>query len=211
MMSQLLLSALVPATLLAIASAASVATAETNFPSKPVKIILPLPPGSALDVITRVAGEGLTKRWGLTGHRGEPPGGRRRARGAGSSVGAAGRLHTARCRRVDLSDTASPAGKDFDRRESQFRASRHGGLLRSDVRRRPAEARNHDVPAIRRSGKIQPAGHRGRHEWNRIATELCRSRDREEGEYPDHRGALCPGWHARCNQRHHGWPRPCDD
>ncbi len=62
-MSRPLLSALAPAIVLAMASV-STASAETNFPSKPVKVILPVPAGSALDVITRVAGEGLTTRWG---------------------------------------------------------------------------------------------------------------------------------------------------
>jgi len=62
-MSRLLLSALVSATVLALTSG-GVASAEPSFPNKPVKIILALPAGSALDVITRVAGEGLTKRWG---------------------------------------------------------------------------------------------------------------------------------------------------
>jgi len=62
-MSRFLLSALVAATQLAMASV-GVAAAETSFPIKPVRIILPLPAGSALDVITRVAAEGLTSRWG---------------------------------------------------------------------------------------------------------------------------------------------------
>jgi tripartite-type tricarboxylate transporter receptor subunit TctC len=61
-MSRLLLKALVPATAFAIAFA-GMAAAETGFPLKPVKIILPLPPGSAPDVITRVAAERLTSRF----------------------------------------------------------------------------------------------------------------------------------------------------
>ena len=39
-------------------------SAQTNFPVRPVKIILALPAGSALDVVARVAGEALTRRWG---------------------------------------------------------------------------------------------------------------------------------------------------
>src|SRR5712691_11837145 len=62
-MSRFLLSALVSATVLALTSG-GVASAETSFPNKPIKIILALPAGSALDVITRVTGEGLTSRWG---------------------------------------------------------------------------------------------------------------------------------------------------
>jgi tripartite-type tricarboxylate transporter receptor subunit TctC len=40
------------------------APAETTFPAKPVRIILPIPAGSALDVVTRVLAEQLTLRWG---------------------------------------------------------------------------------------------------------------------------------------------------
>jgi len=40
------------------------ASAQTDFPARPVKIILPLPAGSAPDVLTRVVGEKLTSRWG---------------------------------------------------------------------------------------------------------------------------------------------------
>ncbi len=61
-MSRFLLSALVPTTLLAVSSI-GVALAEPNFPAKPVKIVLPLPSGSALDVVTRVVSERLTSRW----------------------------------------------------------------------------------------------------------------------------------------------------
>jgi len=62
-MSRPLLSAVVSAIVLALTSV-SEASAETNFPIKPVKIVLPLPAGSAPDVIARVVGEGLTSRWG---------------------------------------------------------------------------------------------------------------------------------------------------
>ena len=37
---------------------------QSDFPSKPIKIILPIPPGSALDVATRAISEQLTARWG---------------------------------------------------------------------------------------------------------------------------------------------------
>ncbi|MBC5781500.1 tripartite tricarboxylate transporter substrate binding protein [Ramlibacter sp. USB13] len=39
------------------------AFAQPGFPDKPVKIIVPLPPGSPPDVLARVAGEGLGKLW----------------------------------------------------------------------------------------------------------------------------------------------------
>jgi tripartite-type tricarboxylate transporter receptor subunit TctC len=62
-MFRFLLSALVPSTLLAVALIGA-ASAQTDFPARPVKIILPLPAGSAPDVLTRVVGEKLTSRWG---------------------------------------------------------------------------------------------------------------------------------------------------
>jgi tripartite-type tricarboxylate transporter receptor subunit TctC len=62
-MSRFLLTASVPSTLLAVALIGA-ASAQTDFPARPVKIILPLPAGSAPDVLTRVVGEKLTSRWG---------------------------------------------------------------------------------------------------------------------------------------------------
>lgn len=40
------------------------ATAQDNFPAKPIKIVLPIPAGSALDVVTRLVGAELTSRLG---------------------------------------------------------------------------------------------------------------------------------------------------
>jgi len=62
-MSRFSLNVLGPTTFLAVVSIAA-ASAQTNFPARPVKIILPLPAGSAPDVLTRVVGEKLTSRWG---------------------------------------------------------------------------------------------------------------------------------------------------
>src|SRR5262249_47349294 len=62
-MSGFSLAAVIGATMLAVTSIGT-ASAETNFPAKPVKIVLPLPPGSALDVVTRMVGEKLAGRWG---------------------------------------------------------------------------------------------------------------------------------------------------
>src|SRR6266852_9119524 len=44
--------------------AASAGTAVDIFPIKPIKIVMPLPAGSAPDVQTRVIAEQLTHRWG---------------------------------------------------------------------------------------------------------------------------------------------------
>ena len=35
-----------------------------NYPSKPIRVVIPFPPGGATDLITRKIGEALTKRWG---------------------------------------------------------------------------------------------------------------------------------------------------
>ena len=43
---------------------AAPAMAQESFPTKPVRIILPLPAGTALDVAARLVGEQLTGRWG---------------------------------------------------------------------------------------------------------------------------------------------------
>ncbi len=54
------LAAILSATLLGGAPAAP----EESYPARPVKIVMPVPPGSALDVVTRLVGEQLTSRWG---------------------------------------------------------------------------------------------------------------------------------------------------
>jgi tripartite-type tricarboxylate transporter receptor subunit TctC len=38
--------------------------AQDNYPNKPIKIVLPVPPGSALDIAARAIGEQLASRWG---------------------------------------------------------------------------------------------------------------------------------------------------
>jgi tripartite-type tricarboxylate transporter receptor subunit TctC len=40
------------------------APAQDNFPTKPIKIVLPVPAGSALDIATRAIADQLTARWG---------------------------------------------------------------------------------------------------------------------------------------------------
>jgi tripartite-type tricarboxylate transporter receptor subunit TctC len=49
---------------LASVTAINPASAQNAFPAKPLRIVMPIPPGSALDVVTRVVGEHLSKRWG---------------------------------------------------------------------------------------------------------------------------------------------------
>src|SRR6516225_6633900 len=53
------------AALIAAASiSAAPVLAQDNYPNKPIKIVLPVPPGSALDIATRAIGEQLSVRWG---------------------------------------------------------------------------------------------------------------------------------------------------
>jgi tripartite-type tricarboxylate transporter receptor subunit TctC len=63
------------------ALAASAAQAQQNFPSRPVRMIVPYPPGGATDVIARLVSERLAAKWG------QPVVVENRA-GAGSTVGA---------------------------------------------------------------------------------------------------------------------------
>ena len=53
------------AALIAAASLSAVpALAQDSYPNKPIKIVLPVPAGSALDIATRAIGEQLASRWG---------------------------------------------------------------------------------------------------------------------------------------------------
>lgn len=43
---------------------AGLAQAQQDFPNRPLKVVIPFPPGGATDLITRRIGEQLTKKWG---------------------------------------------------------------------------------------------------------------------------------------------------
>src|SRR5262249_7980668 len=47
-----------------ISAAPAPAQAKYSYTNKPIKIVLPVPPGSALDIATRAIGEQLSVRWG---------------------------------------------------------------------------------------------------------------------------------------------------
>jgi tripartite-type tricarboxylate transporter receptor subunit TctC len=51
------------ATMLLLAATLS-AAAQADFPNRPIKIIVPLPPGATADTLPRIIGEKLTARWG---------------------------------------------------------------------------------------------------------------------------------------------------
>ena len=52
------------AMLVAVAIGVAQARAQDQFPTKPIRIVLPVPAGSALDVATRAIADELTSRWG---------------------------------------------------------------------------------------------------------------------------------------------------
>ncbi len=45
-------------------SAHSALAVDSTYPSKPVKIVMPFPPGGAGDILARIMAEGLSKEWG---------------------------------------------------------------------------------------------------------------------------------------------------
>ncbi len=49
------------------ATASTVGVAQDAFPAKNVRIVVPFPPGSALDGVTRIVAEGLNRAWGGKG------------------------------------------------------------------------------------------------------------------------------------------------
>lgn len=76
---KLLVKSLLAATLVA-ASAAHAQNAATGYPSRPVKLIVPLYAGGAADIIGRTVADGLAKLWGVPVVVDNKP-------GAGSNIG----------------------------------------------------------------------------------------------------------------------------
>src|ERR1700719_1029426 len=52
------------AALAALAAASGAALAQGTFPSRPVHLLVPFPPGGAVDIVARTLGDELSKRWG---------------------------------------------------------------------------------------------------------------------------------------------------
>lgn len=49
---------------LALLAGGALAQDASSYPSKPIRIVIPFPPGGATDIITRRIGEQLTRKWG---------------------------------------------------------------------------------------------------------------------------------------------------
>jgi tripartite-type tricarboxylate transporter receptor subunit TctC len=47
-----------------LAAATAVAAAQGTYPNRPIKIVVPLPPGATADTLPRIIGEKLTLKWG---------------------------------------------------------------------------------------------------------------------------------------------------
>ena len=52
-----------PAALAAVLAAPSILRAQGVWPEKPVRIIVPFPPGQAADTVTRLFADELSRRW----------------------------------------------------------------------------------------------------------------------------------------------------
>src|SRR3954463_14580883 len=55
------------AVLVVLGPTAAQAQDAASFPSKPIRIVVPFPPGGATDLITRKIGEKLKQKWGQPG------------------------------------------------------------------------------------------------------------------------------------------------
>ena len=88
---------------------AATANAQAQaYPSKPIRWIVPFPPGGSTDILARVVGQKLTESWGSRSSS-------RTARGAGGTLGAAEACALAGARRLHAADGRDPS-HDRDQR-----------------------------------------------------------------------------------------------
>ncbi len=199
------------AALIAAASIATPALAQDNFPNKPIRIVLPVPPGSALDIATRAIGEQLASRWGQQVLVEARP-------GAGGLIAGQAVANAPPDGYTLLGGPSSlfvilPAQKDklpldVNRDFVQLGMIVGSGVLFVAVSPKLGVS---TLDRIRGAGEIEARPDRDRHQRRRHAAAFRRAGDREEGQRADHGRALQPGWHHGGRGRHHGRARAWHD
>ena len=117
------------AVICALAGSVGLSQAQTKYPEKPVRIIVPYGAGGVADVTTRLVAQKLSEAMGQTfviENRPGAGGHRRREGGAGVS---AGRLHALSCRQRQRDQRVAVQGAAFQRRPRL-----HAGLAAGGVR-----------------------------------------------------------------------------
>ena len=128
--------------LLATSLVVAPASAQGAYPARPIKIVLPIPPGTALDVVTRMIAEQMTSSLGQQVVIETRPGAGGLLAAQAGRNGPGGRLHAPWRRCVDLHDPAGSEGQPADRCQPRFHASRNDRRPWRDVRGGPAQARH---------------------------------------------------------------------
>src|SRR4029453_18556213 len=190
------------AMLVAVAIGVAPAQAQDQFPTKPIRIVLPVPAGSALDVATHAIADELTARWGQQVLVEARPG----AGGliAGQAVATAAPDGYTLVGGPASLFTILPAQKDKLPIDVNKDFAHIGMIVGSAVFCRLAQTRHLDVSRIRGAGQAKTRTDRGGHQRRRHAAAFRRPRAGEEGKRADHGGALSPrGYDGGC-LRHPG-------